>query len=530
MDIEITEKWADRVFAVILAVAGFFCFYRLGYYSLWGDETWVASAALSPVYDVFFSGTYFPGNPFFIFLIKMFVTVFGATEFTFRFIPALFYVLSVAVFYFLLKILTKKNYIVTLIATALFALNPTLIWFSHDLKQYTIEIFFTLLLFYLAERYVLEKTKRNFLILTIASVFSVLFSFPSVFVIPALALRLAGNEYSKGDRIFSKYYFSKIKGILFYAVIATAVFLVDFLLFIRTHAQEQRHVWYWTESWSCMPTDYSLSYLIHFVYDSLFSFFQYLFYYSNFETWHYGVLFALFLIGVVYAFYKKEYPILVYGLVPIILNIFASLVKKYPFCGARIDLYLTPFIFVFIAYAFYTGVLMFRFDEKLMRVLVVIFIVCASLSIILVHGQETLSLDQIRLDGISQFYRDNFKNDSDYVYFAAPWMLYAAYFEERPFVRDINKFNVTRLQSNQYLAFLVNINNTGNGTIVLTPKEDTARITQKVFGHRLWVFFEILDREDKIKRYLGVTKEFEKYCKLLVSNKDEGVVLDLYQC
>jgi len=531
MDIEITEKWADRVFAVILAVAGFFCFYRLGYYSLWGDETWVAGSAISSIQQIFAPDSYFPGNPFFILVLKGVVAIFGISEFTLRFVPALFYVLSVFVFYLLLKILTKKNHIVTLIATSLFALNPTLIWFSHDLKQYTIEIFFTLLLFYLAEIYIRDRSDKNFAILFVSSILAVLFSFPAVFIIPAIALRLAVDKYSKELKFFSRENFDRFKGVLLYVLVTAGIFLVYYFSILQERAQKDRIVDYWTSSWSCMPTDYSLSYLVHFVYDSLFSFFQYLFYYSNFETWHYGVLFALFLIGVVYAFYKKEYILLGYGLVPIIINIFASLVKKYPFCGARIDLYLTPFIFVFMAYALYAGVLMFRFDEKLMRVLVVIFIVCASLSIILVHGQETLSLDQIRMDNITQIYLDNYQEYSDHIYITSSWLLYPAYFEKGVFQNDVGGFDLEKIQSNPNVMLKFQFNGTAFVRSASSIPEEVDLVVQKTGeGNRLWVFFETVDRADKIKSYLDFSDLLKEKCNLESSNTDVGVVLDLYQC
>jgi 4-amino-4-deoxy-L-arabinose transferase-like glycosyltransferase len=191
---------------LVLVVALFFRFWRLNQVpiALFGDEIDIGYQAyslwktgkdyLGNSFPVYFHSFYEYRMPFLVYLTAPIVGIFGLNEWTVRFLPALFGVLNVLLFYFLIGVLTKR-YSLALLGAFLMSITPWHIHFSRMAFDVTL-----MLAIVLAASILLIKARENetllylfafllplsFYTYSTAIVFSLLF-FPCVFVLLGFA-------------------------------------------------------------------------------------------------------------------------------------------------------------------------------------------------------------------------------------------------------------------------------------------------------------------------------------------------------
>ena len=160
--------------------------------SLWADE---ASLALNIVNrsfgELFKPLDYDQGSPLgFLFAEKIFNLLLGRNEYALRLLPFLAGILSIWLFYLLLKRVTAGTGL--LAALALFVLNPRLIYYSSEVKQYIVDVLLTIALLLIAAPLLEERWQRRYLIwLALAGFLAVWFSHPAIFVLAGIGLTLA---------------------------------------------------------------------------------------------------------------------------------------------------------------------------------------------------------------------------------------------------------------------------------------------------------------------------------------------------
>jgi len=193
------KKWkssftAEQAIAVGLVALGILL--RLRQYltgrSLWLDEAMLASS----VVDRGFAGLFQPleygqGSPAgFLLVEKIFHLLFGRSEYSLRLFPLLVGIASVWLFYLLLKRVTDGPALLT--ALVLFALNPRLIYYSSEVKQYILDVAFTIgLLFLAVHLFALQPQRRDFFRLALTGFAALWFSHPALFVLAGVGLSLA---------------------------------------------------------------------------------------------------------------------------------------------------------------------------------------------------------------------------------------------------------------------------------------------------------------------------------------------------
>ena len=159
--------------------------------SLWLDE---AMLALNIVQRDFAGLTkpldYDQGAPIgFLWLEKVFNLILGRSEFALRLFPLLAGLASLWLFYLLLKRITSGMGLLTVFA--LFALNPQLIYYSSEVKQYILDVVVTLgLLFIAAPLWNEGPERRNFIRLGLAGLLALWFSHPALFMLAGIGLAL----------------------------------------------------------------------------------------------------------------------------------------------------------------------------------------------------------------------------------------------------------------------------------------------------------------------------------------------------
>lgn len=155
--------------------------------SLWLDEAMLALNIIhKDLGGLLGKLDYEQGAPLgFLLLEKLAVTLFGDGERALRLLPLLASCASLVLFYFLARQILRSPGLLT--ALALFALSPTLIYYSSEVKQYSTDVLFTVLLLYLFTRYSSRITNYQLLFTGLLAPW---FSHPAIFVLAAIGLTL----------------------------------------------------------------------------------------------------------------------------------------------------------------------------------------------------------------------------------------------------------------------------------------------------------------------------------------------------
>lgn len=159
--------------------------------SLWLDEAMLALNILhKDVWGLLGKLDYEQGAPLgFLLLEKLAATLLGDGERALRLLPLLAGSASLVLFYFLAWQIFRSPGLLT--ALALFALSPTLIYYSSEVKQYSTDVFFTILLLFLFTRHASLATRNSsFFIHYSAFLLAPWFSHPAIFVLAAIGLTL----------------------------------------------------------------------------------------------------------------------------------------------------------------------------------------------------------------------------------------------------------------------------------------------------------------------------------------------------
>ena len=213
-----TLLWKDERAAVFLiaAVSAYLMLINLDYVALWHDEGANAMMARSFINQGNFSGwdgrnLFFGADtgtginnelnivsypPWPALPSALGIWLFGSGEFGLRFFHALLGVLSLPIFYLLLRLYFPASSRLRLIAFALFALSPIFILYARQGRYYADAIFFTLLLVYCYHRYRQSNSWGWWCALPIIATLNFLNQFAIGFtVVAALALMHIGCYY-----------------------------------------------------------------------------------------------------------------------------------------------------------------------------------------------------------------------------------------------------------------------------------------------------------------------------------------------
>ncbi len=283
----------------------------------------------SPDYD----GSY----PFgFLVLIKSAVELFNNNEYAFRLIPLIFGIMSILLFYRVAKQYINPEALP--IALAFFAISDPLVLFSSEFKPYSVDLFFVLLI-YIVANYVQSKEldRSRLFLFAVAGAIILWFSNPCVFVLAGVGTVMAlsalkNMEWLKVRRLSIVF--------LIWAISFTSVY---FIYISKAYA----HIGLGVEG--------SLKSEHAFMPVPPMSFVDVKWYIDNFfEIFDYPVGVALpgvaaiaFLVGGVTVFSesRKKFFIL---MLPVFFTYLAALLHKYPFKG-RLILFLVPLLILFMA-------------------------------------------------------------------------------------------------------------------------------------------------------------------------------------
>ena len=169
--------------ALIFGVGVYFRLYELGSRNLWTDEAWVALAAMQPTAPGALAAAQ-SSPPFYLLTVWAMVQLWGHGETVLRGSPCFSGSGPSSSIWRLSRLLVKIP--AALLALAAVAFSPIMVYYSKELKQYSADAFFAVLLLWLAERLQARQGRRAWLALALAGVVGLGFSQPLIFTLPAV--------------------------------------------------------------------------------------------------------------------------------------------------------------------------------------------------------------------------------------------------------------------------------------------------------------------------------------------------------
>jgi len=308
--------------------------------SLWFDESDIAIDIIRrPIFELFYpSPDYNQAYPFgFLMLIKIATLIFKNSEYAIRLFPLLFGIISMFLFYRVARYYIRPEAVP--LALGLFAILDPLIFESSNLKPYSGDIFYTLLIYLLAAYIHSRKLNLPRIVLFgVCGAIILWFSNPSVFVLTGIGacmavLSLRNKEWSKTWKLSIAYLIwalSFIVNYFSYIQKLQASFPMDFkeLLAVMEDA-----------TMPILPK--SISDIKWFI-DLFFEIFNY-----PVGMTLTGISALAFLIGCIFIYRQSKIKFIML-ISPLVITFIAAALHQYPF-KSRFIFFLVPLILLFIA-------------------------------------------------------------------------------------------------------------------------------------------------------------------------------------
>ncbi len=299
--------------------------------SFWIDEAMLANNILSKSlinlvrYPLLNNQSAPPG---FLALVKFSVLYIGNSENVFRLLPFITGCLSIPlIFIFSQKI---SNNIVSIISLTLFSITPKLIYYSSEIKQYSTDLFLFLLISLVIYFCLNEKTK-NIIFLGLIGTIAIWFSNPVIFVLFGATCILSV------DYIINKKY-KNLSWLIVVSIFWGISFTIQYILVLQYSASNNYLISFWQSSFAPFPPWIDFSW-----------------YKNTFQDILHDPLYLpislitvlLLIIGCL-SLGLRKWRYLLMLILPILLALIASALKKYPFSG-RLMLFLVPSFLIILS-------------------------------------------------------------------------------------------------------------------------------------------------------------------------------------
>lgn len=259
----------------------------------------------------------------FLFAEKLMALFFGNSDWALRVVPLFSFLFSIPLFFFISRKLAR-NGIVAQMATALFSISWILLRYSSEVKQYSLDVFVSLLLLCLP--FFLSMERRSALAAAaVIGCAAIWFSHVAVVTLFVIGVYWLYREtYLRGN--------SKISLVIASWLVSFAGYYV---FFIHDHPTREYMLWFWRKSF--LPANPLSREFYVFGYEKLQEIYGYMFGLES--IWL--VPLAISLSGVCCLVVRKKFTVLYFCLAPVGVQLALSLLRLYPF-HTRMILFLTP--------------------------------------------------------------------------------------------------------------------------------------------------------------------------------------------
>ena len=331
------DKIIKKIIYIIIFYGFTIRFYQyLGNRELWTDEILLFEAIVNKNFldlTTLYNDQIAP--ILFILTTKILLSILHSKELFFeinlilRFIPFLASLGSIVLFYKICKKFFCNE--VVILGIFIFSTSPNLIYYSQEFKQYSLDVFFTLLIFYNYFNFNTYSYKKK-LFLTLCAFFIPFFSHASIFALGSVVIHLFFLNFKSRNII-------KISKIISLGLFFLISFLINYVYLIATNAQKDQINEYWSNHFLPLPS-------------SLFDVQIWLKVFGQFYTYSgFSILISLIILYLsVYGFkmlLKDRSNFLIIIIITFLLILLASIVGKYPF-GGRLVLFFVPMFYLFV--------------------------------------------------------------------------------------------------------------------------------------------------------------------------------------
>jgi hypothetical protein len=302
--------------------------------SLWLDEAQLALNLTHRSYAGLLQPLdYHQGAPVgFLLLEKVALRSLGGSEYALRFVPLVAGFVSLFLFYKVAKESIRPNAVP--IAIGLFAISPSLIYYSSEVKQYSTDVAIALAIYSIAlVGKPSEWSNSRIAALGVVGAAAVWISHPSVFV-------LAGIGATAASVFLVRKQWDRLARLSLLACMWLTSLGISYWFFLRGLTRDRDLLNYWADNFMPLPPK-SVSDLKWFV-DSFFGFFG-----QTVSLQLVGLAALTFVTGAAYM-YSRDRMKMAFLFVPALLTLVASSLHKYPF-GGRLALFLVPGALLVIA-------------------------------------------------------------------------------------------------------------------------------------------------------------------------------------
>lgn len=293
--------------------------------SLWVDEASLALNIVNRTYSELIRPLdYDQGAPLgFLYAVKLMTQIFGNQDYVLRIIPLLSGILAL---YLMYRIASEYFGVYGLAALGMFSLSGSMITYSSELKQYSCDVLFALLLTYFTLRYIEgHKDWGDLFKLGIIGAIAVWMSHPVVFELAVIGIVLVADKFLRKS-------FESIYRLIGVGVAWAGSFLATYLISLHHLIGNNNLQDYWQSSFAPIPPWEDLGWyrnvLISLLPQVNPSFFPYVI--QNYQPSHlFNVCLFLMLLGCVYLLWRNWGAAILITL-PILLMFFASSLQLYP--------------------------------------------------------------------------------------------------------------------------------------------------------------------------------------------------------
>ncbi len=215
--------------------------------SLWADEAMLALNIVNRNFlELFQPLEYDQGAPLgFLLVEKLFNAALGRTELALRLFPLLAGLVSLWLFYMLAKkTLPGMGFH---LALALFAVNPHLVYYASEAKQYIVDAAVALGLLLLAIAvFQNQASGKNFILLGLTGILALWFSHPALFVLAGIGIALAIHFLQLRD-------YASLRWMIFTGILWLGNLTLLYFINLRQLSQNDYLANYWTEGFLPLP-------------------------------------------------------------------------------------------------------------------------------------------------------------------------------------------------------------------------------------------------------------------------------------
>ena len=307
--------------------------------SLWFDESMISVNIINKnIFELLKPLDYNQVAPILFLILEKYISYISTSEFALRLLPLVCFCISGYLYLKLIRIYFENSYTI-LFSLSMFVFNISLLYYSSEVKQYMIDVFVLILMYYfISKNYKKEINKfynlsfSGCLAIFISNIAPIILLTISIFIFKIILIK-------------NKYF---LKAFLYLLLSWFISFVFYFYFFIFNHSTHDFMLEYWGKNNSFMPINILDSNMYKFIFEKILTIFNSISSYSKILLF---IFLLFYVIGFLHLFYKKRFRIILLLIFPIFIHLILSAIKIYPF-DLRLNLYLFPIIMFGISFGF----------------------------------------------------------------------------------------------------------------------------------------------------------------------------------